>query len=96
MAEKTRVRQAGTVSVLGIPFDANSSFLRGPAQAPQLIREALYSDSTNLWTEDGLDLGRTGAIHDGGDLDLPESSIPAFAAIESAVWRTLGLGHPLI
>jgi arginase len=97
MAEKTRAREAaGTVSLLGVPFDANSSFLRGPAHAPQLIREALYSDSTNLWTEDGLDLGRTGSIHDAGDLDLPESPIPAFSAIESAVWRTLGLGHPLI
>jgi len=98
MAENTRLREARTVSLLGIPFDANSSFLRGPARAPQLIREALYSDSSNLWTEDGFgfDLGRTGALHDAGDLDLPESSIPAFAAIESAVWRTLGLGHPLI
>src|SRR5262245_56976781 len=96
MAEKMRVHEAGTVSLLGVPFDANSSFLRGPAHAPQLIREALYSDSGNLWTEDGLDLGRTGAIHDAGDLELPESSIPAFSAIESAVWRTLGLGHPLI
>ena len=97
MAEKTRAREAaGTVSLLGVPFDANSSFLRGPAHAPQLIREALYSESTNLWTEDGLDLGRTGSIHDAGDLDLPESPIPAFSAIESAVWRTLGLGHPLI
>jgi arginase len=97
MAEKMHAQEAaGTVSLLGVPFDANSSFLRGPAHAPQLIREALYSDSTNLWTEDGLDLGRTGSIHDAGDLDLPESSIPAFSAIESAVWRTLGLGHPLI
>ncbi|HET8887528.1 MAG TPA: agmatinase family protein [Candidatus Angelobacter sp.] len=84
------------ISLLGVPFDANSSFLRGPALAPRLIREALYSDSSNLWTEDGIDLGRTGAIHDVGDLELPESSIPAFAAIEAAVWRTLGLGHPLI
>src|SRR5262249_15616294 len=98
MAENTRLREARTVSLVGIPFDANSSFLRGPARAPQLIREALYSDSSNLWTEDGFgfDLGRTGALHDAGDLDLPESSIPAFSAIESAVWRTLGLGHPLI
>jgi agmatinase len=96
MAENTRVREARTVSMLGIPFDANSSFLRGPARAPRLIREALYSDSTNLWTEDGLDLGRVGALHNAGDLDLPENSIPAFAAIESAVWRTLGLGHRLI
>jgi agmatinase len=84
------------ISLLGIPFDAHSSFLRGPALAPRPIREALYSDSSNLWTEDGIDLGRTGAIHDAGDLELPESSIPTFAAIEAAVWRTLGLGHPLI
>lgn len=84
------------VSVLGIPFDANSSFLRGPAQAPKLIRQALDSDSTNLWTEDGFDLGRDGAIHDAGDLDLPNEPIPAFAAIEAGVRQTLGLGHPLI
>ena len=87
---------AGTVSLLGMPFDANSSFLRGAAQAPRVIREALYSDSSNLWTEDGMDLGRAGALYDAGDLELPENSIPAFSAIESAVWRTLGLGHPLI
>jgi len=91
-----QTRPARTISLLGIPFDANSSFLRGPAHAPQLIRQALYSDSSNLWTEDGIDLGRIGAIHDAGDLDLPEDSIPAFAAIESAVWRALGLGHPRI
>jgi len=85
-----------TVSLLGVPFDANSSFLRGPAQAPKLIRQALHSDSTNLWTEDGRDLGLAGSFHDAGDLELPEKPIPAFAAIEAGVWRTLGLGHPLI
>lgn len=85
-----------TVSVLGIPFDANSSFLRGPAQAPKLIRQALNSDSTNLWTEDGFDLGRNDAIHDTGDLDLPDEPVPAFAAVEAGVGRTLDLGYPLI
>jgi arginase len=85
-----------TVSVLGIPFDANSSFLRGPAQAPKLIRQALNSDSSNLWTEDGFDLGRDGAIHDAGDLDLPDEPLPAFVAVEAGVQRNLGLGHPLI
>jgi agmatinase len=85
-----------SISLLGIPFDANSSFLRGPAQAPKLIRQALHSDSTNLWTENGLGLGQPNSIHDAGDLELPENPIPAFAAIEAGVWRTLGLGHPLI
>src|SRR5262249_56261542 len=86
----------GTISLLGIPYDAGSSFLRGGAQAPPLIREALYSDSSNLWTEDGTDLGRTGALHDAGDPELPENSTKAFAAIESVVRRTLDLEHPLI
>jgi hypothetical protein len=29
------------ISLLGVLFDANSSFLRGPALAPRLIREML-------------------------------------------------------
>jgi len=85
-----------TISFLGIPFDANSSYLRGPAQAPQAIREELYSGSSNLWTEDGMDLGRPGSIHDVGDLALPDDAAAAFPAIESAVDQTLKLGHPLI
>ena len=84
------------VTLLGIPFDTNSSFLRGPAQAPNLIRQALYSDSSNLWTEDGLDLGRPNSILDAGDLELPEDPVPAFAAIEARVEQVLRLGHPLI
>ena len=85
-----------TVSLLGIPFDANSSYLRGPAQAPQAIRDELHSGSSNLWTEDGIDLGRPGSFHDTGDVALPDDPAAAFLAIESAVDQTLKLGHPLI
>ena len=85
-----------TISLLGIPFDANSSYLRGPAQAPQAIREELYSGSSNMWTEDGIDLGRPNTFHDAGDVVLPDEVDAAFAAIESAVNQTLNLGHPLI
>ena len=46
------------IAVLGIPLDLNSSYLRGPALAPPLIREAFYSESANLWTEGGIDLGK--------------------------------------
>jgi arginase len=84
-----------TISLLGIPFDANSSYLRGPAQAPKAIREELYSGSSNLWTEDGIDLGRKNSFHDAGDVAIPEDG-DAFAAIESAVTQILKLGHPLI
>src|SRR6476469_3459011 len=85
-----------TISLLGIPFDANSSYLRGPAQAPQAIRDELYSGSSNLWTEDGIDLGRPGSFHDAGDVAMPDNAAAAFFAIESAVDQTLKLGQPLI
>ena len=48
----------GLPVLLGIPLDHNSSFLRGPAQAP-LIREALHSDAWNQWTETRVDWNST-------------------------------------
>jgi len=39
------------IGIIGIPFDENSSFLRGPAKAPELIIEATASDSANYFTE---------------------------------------------
>jgi agmatinase len=46
------------IVVQGVPFDLNSSFRRGPALAPDHIRKALLSDSSNMWTENGIDLGK--------------------------------------
>jgi len=77
--------------LLGIPFDANSSYLRGAAQAPPLIREAFRCDSSNSWSETGLDLGSAEAFLDAGDLDLAERD--AFPAIESAVAALLAKGQ---
>ena len=34
------------ISIIGIPFDENSSYKKGPAQAPKLIKESLVS--TNI------------------------------------------------
>jgi hypothetical protein len=45
------------INLLGVPLDENSSFLRGPALAPRKILEALRSDSSNLSSENGFDLG---------------------------------------
>jgi len=79
-----------TPAILGIPFDAKSSFLRGAAQAPPLIREAMISDAANLWTETGVDLGAEDAYVDSGDLDLSETN--AFGEIETAVEQLLEEG----
>ena len=81
----------GKPTLLGIPFDANSSFLSGPAKAPQAIREAFGTDSSNLWTEDGVDLGAEDTFYDAGDVDC--SSGDAFANIERGVRGVLETGH---
>lgn len=74
-------------AILGIPFDTNSSFMRGAAQAPPLIREAFLCESSNMWTETGVDLGAQDAYVDSGDLYLSETT--AFAQIETAVEQLL-------
>jgi len=73
----------GAPTLLGVPLDENSSYKRGAAAAPQLIRDALRCDSTNLWTELGVDVGAEGAYEDAGDLKLPERD--GFQEIEKAV-----------
>ena len=45
------------IALIGMPYDLNSSYMRGSAEAPPDIRKALFSDSSNLWTETGADLG---------------------------------------
>lgn len=61
-----------SISIVGIPFDDYSSFLKGPAKAPGKIREALYSDSTNLFTEDLRNIGKTKELSDFGDLEITD------------------------
>jgi len=79
---------SGNVALLGVPFDAYSSFLRGPALAPPRIREALFSASSNLCSENGLDLGETDAWQDVGDLVLTDDAA-ALTEIDRAVGEVL-------
>lgn len=80
--------QPGTVAVIGIPTDENSSFLRGPAQAPARIRQVLHAGSSNLTSESGFDLGQGKGWCDVGDVDLSAG----FAAIAPAVDQLLAAG----
>ena len=73
-----------TPTLIGIPWDVNSSFMRGAAAAPPLVRQALFSPASNLWSELGVDLGAPGMLADAGDLDLPDSA-DAIGMIEGAV-----------
>ena len=79
MTEDPKLRPA----IIGLPFDHNSSYLTGAADAPPLIREALYSDAYHLWTETGLDLGARGRLYDAGDVKAAPEEMNM--AIESAI-----------
>lgn len=56
------------VTLLGIPYDASSSFQRGAANGPAAIRAALRSESTSSWNEDVVDVAPL--LEDAGDLAL--------------------------
>ena len=58
------------VGLLGIPFDDNSSFEKGPAKAPAIIREVLNSGSLNGSTELGVNLKEHQAWLDCGDVKI--------------------------
>lgn len=80
----------GTPVILGIPFDANSSWLRGSAGAPPIIRVAFRSDSSNPSTETGVDLSAEGVYCDAGDLKFTFHQ--PFEAIEAKVGELLDQG----
>lgn len=79
--------ERGKPALIGIPFDGQSSYLRGAADAPPRIREALHCAASNDWTELGVNLGAASAYEDAGDLRFSEKD--AFAAIESGVRKML-------
>lgn len=84
-----------SVCLLGIPWDAHSSYMQGPALAPAEIRRAFGCDSANQWTESGIDLGQAGIIHDAGDLALEDDPDP-MARIQARVAELLDRNLPLL
>lgn len=58
------------IQLLGIAYDAKSSFMRGPAQAPAKIREILNDGSSNFISENGIDLKEKADWLDSGDIEV--------------------------
>jgi agmatinase len=82
-------------SLLGIPHDDNSSFMKGPAEAPPLIRAQLQCDAYSEFSETGVNICAEGRIVDHGDLQFDGNSDP-WALIEANVARVMESGDPLI
>ena len=59
------------IKIQGIAYDSKSSFQKGTALAPALIRKALYSPSTNLYTESGTYIS-TLHLADSGDHEIED------------------------
>ena len=79
------------VALLGVPWDEMSSYRRGAAAAPPLVREAFRCESSNDWSEDGLEL-TSANVRDAGD--VPAAAGEAMvAAIEAAVAGILDGGE---
>ncbi len=72
MRTSTSPDLSARVGLLGLPTDINSSHVRGAARAPQFIRDAMFSSSSNMWSETLVDLGAPGALRDEGDVELFE------------------------
>jgi arginase len=75
--------------LVGVPYDASSSYLRGSAAAPPLIRQALHSAAGNPFTERGADLSQ---LADAGDLTLPDDAANARVMIQAGIELSLQNG----
>ena len=83
--------ELGRPTLIGLPYDASSSFMRGPALAPPRIREELYSPQSNGHAENGIHVLGDGGLVDAGDLALPGTA-EARAMIESGIRDILDRG----
>lgn len=72
------------IALLGVCSDHNSSFLRGPASAPPLIRSSLYCGSANLTSELGVSLDQNSRLVDLGDFSIEETN-QAYLEIENLI-----------
>ena len=78
--------------LVGIPYDASSSFKRGAAAAPGPIRAALHSPASNNWSEALLEVLRPNGLLDAGDLDLSREA-GARDRIEAAIRDLVAAGN---
>jgi agmatinase len=86
------------IGLLGVPFDANSSFRRGARKAPRAIRSALGSDAGNAWSERGLQVWPSARVLDHGDLRVAaqKGSRKPIEQIERGVTAALAKSPSLV
>ena len=78
------------IGLTGFLYDKKSSFLRGAADAPPLIRDALASESANLYAENGV--VADSSIY----TDLGDFAIDDYFEIETHMTRMLSANQRII
>ncbi len=76
-----------TVTLIGFPWDASSSYARGPALAPAIIRSVLFSEASSPYSLSGASVGDI--IFDYDFADLPEEADACRTAISDRIAQTL-------
>jgi len=85
------------IKVLGIPHDANSSFLKGPSLAPPRIRLMEKDGSANTASELGANIIEGVSYKDIGDIFFDESEPEnAFTKIKSTIAGLLADGSKIL
>ncbi len=78
------------IILTGICYDENSSYLKGPAKAPAIIREMDIGGSANAWSENGWHIERNNFYKDVGDLNIEQlQPADAFVAIQHHIENLL-------
>ena len=85
------------VQLTGIPFDANSSFLKGPAYAPPRIRLMDKDGSANAFTEGGIEIKEGVNYRDAGDIIFEDTNPQkAFDTIKTHMSKLLKADNKVI
>ena len=75
------------IRLIGLPWDASSSYASGAALAPAAIRAMLHCAASNRYTPAGVDA--LDSLHDRGDIAMPANAAAARAAMAGAVSEAL-------
>jgi agmatinase len=81
--------------LIGVPYDASSSYLRGAAEAPAHIRAALATSASNPWSERIVSSVSPEVLEDAGDLAVPATP-ESRAVIEDAIHKLVAQDRRVI
>ncbi len=85
------------IQLIGVPYDSNSSFLKGPSYAPQRIRLMEKEGSANNFSESGLEVLENVVYKDQGDIAFEDTNPEkAFTTINKAISNLLVDGSKIL